>query len=196
MCIRDRNQYIVEKQELKGSCPYLYAWNGTKFEFVKDIFWRNALGMPLGIMSSGDMAYAFHHSTDEYVKIPGKYLKTKDENYFLKVSMELWETAYYDNIRLHVIDHPKDTYIYVDEKFLPYPKLEKKIFSFSNKKYPISVFDDKGNDLLNGDTGDIHIIIKITIFVISLIGAILTQGVLADLYFFKDWECGLTSTCI
>ncbi|MCH2673141.1 MAG: hypothetical protein MK083_01560 [Dehalococcoidia bacterium] len=42
----------------------------------------------------------------------------------------------------------------------------------------------------------IHIIIKITIFVISLIGAILTQGVLADLYFFKDWECGLTSTCI
>tara|TARA_A100001011_G_scaffold400888_1_gene520736 strand:+ start:36410 stop:39862 length:3453 start_codon:yes stop_codon:yes gene_type:complete len=142
------NQYIVEKQELKGSCPYLYAWNGTKFEFVKDIFWRNALGMPLGIMSSGDMAYAFHHSTDEYVKIPGKYLKTKDENYFLKVSMELWETAYYDNIRLHVIDHPKDTYIYVDEKFLPYPKLEKKIFSFSNKKYPISVFDDKGNDLL------------------------------------------------
>ena len=28
----------------------------------------------------------------------------------------------------------------------------------------------------------IHIIIKITIFVISLIGAILTQGVLADLY--------------
>ena len=142
------NQDVVEKQELKGSCPYLYAWNGSKFEFVKDIFWRNALGMPLGIMSSGDMAYAFHHSTDEYVKIPSKYLKPKDENYLLKISMELWETAYYDNIRLHVIDHPKNTFIYVDEKFLPYPKLEKKIFSFSEKKYPISVFDGEGNDLI------------------------------------------------
>ena len=144
----DLNQEIIEKQELKGSCPYLYCWDGEKFDFVKDILWRNALGMPLGIMSSGYMKYAFHHSTDEYVKIPGEYLKPKDQNYILKISMELWETAYYDNIKLHVIDHPINSEIYVDEKFLPYKKLKKKIFTVKNKKYPITAYDGKGNDVL------------------------------------------------
>ena len=63
------DQDIVEEQILKGSCPFLYAWNGEKFEFVKDVLWRSALGMPLGIMA-GEMAYAFPNSTEEYFKIP------------------------------------------------------------------------------------------------------------------------------
>ena len=42
----------------------------------------------------------------------------------------------------------------------------------------------------------IHIIVKISIAVLSLIAAVVTQGVIAELYFFKDWECGLRSTCI
>ena len=42
----------------------------------------------------------------------------------------------------------------------------------------------------------VHIIVKISIAALSLIAAVVTQGVIAELYFFKDWECGLRSTCI
>ncbi|MDG2101327.1 MAG: hypothetical protein P8K05_03190 [Dehalococcoidia bacterium] len=46
------------------------------------------------------------------------------------------------------------------------------------------------------DRNQNHIIIKITILFVSLIGGILAQGVVAELYFFKDWECPKTGTCI
>ncbi|HLP74915.1 MAG TPA: FG-GAP-like repeat-containing protein, partial [Bacteroidales bacterium] len=51
------DQALIEAQTLKGSCPFLYAWDGQKFEFIKDIMWRSGLGMPLGIMG-GNTAYA------------------------------------------------------------------------------------------------------------------------------------------
>ncbi|MGB5436829.1 MAG: FG-GAP-like repeat-containing protein, partial [Maribacter sp.] len=31
------DQSLIESQSLKGSCPFLYTWNGDKFVFVKDI---------------------------------------------------------------------------------------------------------------------------------------------------------------
>ncbi len=38
------DQSLVEQQTLKGSCPFLYGWNGKEYVFVKDILWRSALG--------------------------------------------------------------------------------------------------------------------------------------------------------
>ncbi|HJS44262.1 MAG TPA: FG-GAP-like repeat-containing protein, partial [Gemmatimonadales bacterium] len=44
------DQDVLETQVLKGSCAFLYTWDGTRFRFVTDIMWQSALGMPLGIM--------------------------------------------------------------------------------------------------------------------------------------------------
>lgn len=41
---------VAQQQRLKGSCAFVYAWNGDRYEFVTDAVWRSALGMPLGIM--------------------------------------------------------------------------------------------------------------------------------------------------
>lgn len=141
------DQDIVEEQILKGSCPFLYAWNGEKFEFVKDVLWRSALGMPLGIMA-GEMAYAFPNSTEEYFKIPGDAVKPKNGEYLFNLTMELWETNYLDNIKLHVIDHPVSAEIYVDEKFLIPPYPPRKIYSVSEKLLPLSAIDGEGNNML------------------------------------------------
>ena len=141
------DQDIVEQQILKGSCPFLYAWNGERYEFVKDILWRSALGMPLGIMA-GEMAYAFANSTEEYVKIPGEALIAKDGKYKLQLTMELWETNYYDDVKLHVVDHPVGTEVYIDEKFAIPPYPPNIIYTVSDKKLPLSAVDGEGNDLL------------------------------------------------
>jgi len=141
------DQDIVEEQILKGSCPFLYTWNGEQFEFVKDILWRSALGMPMGIMA-GEMAYAFPNSTEEYMKIPGDALVAKDGEYTLQITMELWETSYYDELKLRVVDHPAETEIYVDEKFITPPYPPDRIYTVSDRRKPLSAVDGEGNDLM------------------------------------------------
>src|SRR5690606_34847332 len=36
---------VEEEQTLKGSCPYLYAFDGEKFRFVTDCLWAAPLGL-------------------------------------------------------------------------------------------------------------------------------------------------------
>jgi tetratricopeptide (TPR) repeat protein len=140
------DQDLIEEQELKGSCPFLYTWNGEKYEFVKDMMWRSALGMPMGIMGK-DNVYAFPDASVEYLKIPGEVLKSKDGVYSMQITSELWETIYFDKIRLVAVDHPEGEDIFVDESFTPPPFPELKIYRTGKKKYPRLVTDGKGRDL-------------------------------------------------
>jgi hypothetical protein len=140
-------QDLIEEQQLKGSCPFLYAWNGDEFEFVKDIMWRSALGMPMGIMGE-EQTYAFADASEDYHKIPGEMLKPKDGKFTLQITEELWETIYLDKVELVVVDHPEATDIYVDEQFVtpPYPPLN--IHYVSQKIMPQDARDGSGNEVL------------------------------------------------
>src|SRR4030043_1526159 len=110
------DQAAIEAQTLKGSCPFLYTWNGEEYTFVKDILWRSALGMPLGIMG-GTTAYAFADASDDYIKIPGELLKSRKGLYSIQLTDELWEIIYTDKLELLAVDHPDTVEIFVDEKF-------------------------------------------------------------------------------
>jgi tetratricopeptide (TPR) repeat protein len=147
MFFPDSDRNLIEEQELKGSCPFLYTWNGEEFVFVKDMMWRSALGMPLGIMG-GKQSFAFADASEEYLKIPGEMLQEKDGRYTIQITEELWETIYCDEIKLVAVDHPAEVEVYVDEKFAapPYPAL--KVFNVKNQQSPRAAIDGKGNDLL------------------------------------------------
>ncbi len=143
----DMNQTIVETQILKGSCPYLFGWDGHQYDFITDVLWPSALGMPLGIMA-GEPMFAFPNSTDEYLRVPGEKLSMKDGVYSLKFTTELWETPYLDNIKLVAIDHPENMHVYVNETFIPPPYPPSRIYGFTNKHLPIIAKDSQGNDQL------------------------------------------------
>ena len=143
-----KNQTIVETQILKGSCPYLYAWNGTEYAFVTDVLWPSALGMPLGIMA-GEPLYAFPNSTDEYLSMPGENVRAKDGRYSLQFTTELWESPYLDNINLVVLDHPESVDVYTNETFIPPPYPPFRIYSVAEKYLPITAVDQIGNNLRN-----------------------------------------------
>ena len=147
MFFPDSDRSLIEEQELKGSCPFLYTWDGEKYVFVKDMMWRSALGMPLGIMG-GKAAYAFADASEEYLKIPGEILQEKDGKYTIQMTEELWETIYCDEIKLIAVDHPADLEVYVDEKFAAPPYAPLKVYSVKNHQKPITATDGKGNDLL------------------------------------------------
>ena len=140
------DQSLIEAQTLKGSCPFLYTWNGDEYEFVKDITWRSALGMPLGIMG-GTTKYAFADASDDYIKIPGEMLKPKNGKYSIQVTSELWETIYMDKIQLVAVDHPDSVDIFVPEQFSPPPFPGLDIYQVNEKYFPISAKDSYGNDL-------------------------------------------------
>ena len=141
------NQDLIEEQQLKGSCPFLYTWNGEEYAFVKDIMWKSALGMPLGIMGESS-TFAPSDASVDYIKIPGEQLKMKDDTYTLRITDELWETLYMDKIGLVVLDHPEDVEIYVDERMGPPSLSGYKLFQVKEKHLPVAVSDQYGSDLL------------------------------------------------
>ncbi len=143
----DSDRDLIEEQELKGSCPFLYTWNGNEYVFVKDMMWRSALGMPLGIMG-GKTAYAFADASEEYLKIPGDLLQEKDGKLSIQITEELWETIYCDEIKLIAVDHKVTTEIYVDEKFAAPPYSKLRIYNVENHYLPKAAHDGQGNDLL------------------------------------------------
>ena len=139
------DQDVLEFQQLKGSCAFLYTWDGTHFRFITDVMWRSALGMPLGIMG-GNAAYAPARASQEYVRIPGEALRPKDGRYVLQVTEELWETAYLDQLRLLAVDHPDSVDVLVDERFPPVTN-GLRLYQTIHKRLPRSAVDGRGTDV-------------------------------------------------
>jgi len=138
---------LVEDQKLKGSCPFLYAWDGRRFSLVTDVMWRSALGMPLGIMG-GDQAYAPAAASREYVRIPAAALQEKEGEYVLQLTEELWEIFYVDEMRLVAVDHPDTIDIYVNERFVPPGPASLTVHQVARGRVPVAAADGDGNDLL------------------------------------------------
>jgi hypothetical protein len=108
-----RNSVVEEEQTLKGSCPYLYAWNGERFEFVTDCLWAAPLGLQVARnVVAPDRPW-------EYLKVDGKHVVPKDGHYELRITEELWEVAYIDQIELTTIDHPATVDVWTNEKVGP-----------------------------------------------------------------------------
>lgn len=142
------DQALIEAQTLKGSCPFLYTWNGEEYQFVKDITWRSALGMPLGIMGE-NTAYGFAAASDDYIKIPSDALQEKNGKYLMQVTSELWETIYMDRIRLAVADHPDSVDVFVPEQFTPPPFPGYDLHQVRKKLMPVSAIDHNGHNVLS-----------------------------------------------
>ncbi|HEX8850032.1 MAG TPA: FG-GAP-like repeat-containing protein [Gemmatimonadaceae bacterium] len=141
------DQDVVEREMLKGSCGFVYTWDGTRFRFVTDAMWRSALGMPLGLMGSTS-AFAPAGASQEYVRIPGDALRPRDGRYVLQLTEELWETAYADQVKLLTVDHPDSVDVFVDERFVPPGPVSLRIYQVGRRQLPLSAVDERGNDVL------------------------------------------------
>ena len=133
------NRVVVYKEapRLSGSCPMIFTWNGERFEFITDV-----LGVaPLGA-SSGDGEF-FPVDHDEYVTIPGASLKARDGNYEIRVTEELREVSYLDQIQLLALDHPAEIDIVTNEKFKSPPFPEFRLFGVDRRIYPVTARDHR-----------------------------------------------------
>ena len=135
------DQEIVAEQRLKGSCPFLFAYNGKQMEFVKDtVPWSSAIGLRINTLGTARV-----EATEEWYKISQDQLVPRDGYYDLRITAELWETYYYDQLSLMVVDHPVGTDIFVDERFV-IPPAKPKITTVSTPRPIVSAIDDNGQD--------------------------------------------------
>ena len=141
------DQDVLELQQLKGSCAFLYTWDGTHFRFITDMMWQSALGMPLGIMG-GNAAYAPAGASREYIRIPGAALQPRNGRYVLQVTEELWETAYLDQLGLLTVDHPDSVEVFVDERFPPVAR-GLRLYHTVHHRAPLAAVDGRGTDVLD-----------------------------------------------
>ena len=134
-------QRILEKQVLKGSCPFLYVYDGEQYQFVTDLLWR----APLGLVTS--MGFVAPDETKDFVKISGTQIQPKSGRYSIQITEELWETAYFDEVKLIAVDHPEGTDIFVNEQYTPPPFADFKVYGVAEKQFPKSAVDHRGRDV-------------------------------------------------
>ncbi len=132
-----------EAQRLSGSCPMIWTWNGREFQFITDV-----LGVaPLGA-SSGDGQY-FATDHDEYIQIPGEALAASNGKYQIRVTEELSEVSYLDQVRLLAVDHPAGVEVFTSEKWKGPPFPEFRLYAVANRMYPQKARDGEGLDVLH-----------------------------------------------
>ncbi len=134
---------VEEEQTLKGSCPYLYAFDGERFRFVTDCLWAAPLGLQVadGIVAR-DRPW-------EYLKIDGRHIQPRGDRYEFRITEELWEVAYFDEVKLSAVDHPADVEIWTNEKVGPDNIATPTIFAFAepNRLKPKRAVDTKSRDV-------------------------------------------------
>jgi Tfp pilus assembly protein PilF len=136
------DQEIETEQRLKGSCPFLFAFNGKEIAFVKDaVPWGSAIGLRINTLGSASIA-----ATEEWYKIGRDELVPHDGYYDLRFTAELWEVYYYDYLSLLTVDHPLGTEIFVDERFV-IPPAKLAITAVATPQKIARATDDTGKDV-------------------------------------------------
>jgi tetratricopeptide (TPR) repeat protein len=134
---------VTELDRKPSSCPYLYTWNGERFEFVTDF------------MGGGEMGYweapgkRNHPDPDEYVRIRGDQLKERQGRYELRVTNELEEVLYVDRLQLVAVAHPSETEVYPNEGMIDPPLPPFKLYATRTARAPLAATDDHGHDVLS-----------------------------------------------
>ena len=133
---------IEELDRKPSSCPYLYTWNGERFEFVTDFLGGGEMGYWLapGLRNSPD--------PDEYVRIDGHALRPRDGRYELRVTNELEEAVFLDRAELVVVAHPADVAVHPNEG-LRSTRDPFKLYAIRNARPPAAVADEHGHDVLD-----------------------------------------------
>lgn len=135
---------LVEIDRRGSSCPVLFAWNGSHYEFITDMIGAGIVGHWVG---PGQRNIA---DPTEYVKVPGSAVVPRDGMLSFKLIEPMEELVYLDEVRLLAIDHPAGVDVYPHEYFAavpPFPEFE--VIASGNPRLPLGAWDGAGRDVLD-----------------------------------------------
>lgn len=133
---------ITELNRKPSSCPFLYTWNGSRFEFVTDFMGGGEMGAWAG---PGERNAP---DPDEYVRIRGDQLRPRNGRYELRVTNELEEVAFIDRLHLVAVAHPAGTDVYPNEGLRsPGERRPFALTTVRSPRVPSRVVDHHGHDV-------------------------------------------------
>jgi hypothetical protein len=133
---------ITELDRKPSSCPFLYTWNGSRFEFVTDFMGGGEMGywVAPGVRNVPD--------PDEYVRIRPGQLQARDGRYDLRVTNELEEAVFLDRVELVAVAHPADVQVHPHEGLRSPARREPFTLStVRDPQPPLAAMDDHGHDV-------------------------------------------------
>ena len=135
---------LTELDRRGSSCPVLFAWDGSKYQFVTDVIGAGVIGHWISPVSTN------HADPDEWIKVDGSQLKARDGLFSLRFGEPMEEINYIDQLRLVAVDHPEGTEVYPDERFLDDPPFASgaTVVASSSRRLPVGAWDDNGRDVL------------------------------------------------
>ena len=132
---------LTELDRKPSSCPYLFTWNGQRFEFITDFMGGGEMGYlhAPGIVSTPD--------PEEYTRIDGTQLRPRDGRFELRITNELEETLFLDRLQLLVVDHPADVEAHPREGLVspPFPGFE--LYTAADIRPVARAIDTQGRDV-------------------------------------------------
>jgi len=133
---------ITELDRKPSSCPFLFTWNGTRFEFVTDFMGGGEMGdwVAPSVWNQPD--------PDEYVRIGDDQLKPRNGRYELRVTNELEEVLFVDRLQLVAVDHPAGVSVYPNEGLRQPPREPFQLISTRQPRPPLRAIDEHGHDVL------------------------------------------------
>jgi tetratricopeptide (TPR) repeat protein len=135
---------VEELDRKPSSCPFLFTWNGTRFEFITDFLGGGELGywVAPGVRGVPD--------PDEYVRIPGEKLRPRDGRYELRITNELEEAVFVDRLQLVAVAHPSDVEVHPNEGLRSPERREPlTLRAVRGARPPVRAVDQDGRDVLD-----------------------------------------------
>jgi tetratricopeptide (TPR) repeat protein len=134
---------VEELDRKPSSCPFLFTWNGTRFEFITDFLGGGEMGYleaPPGERNTPDPV--------EYVRVTGNQLQPRDGRYEVRVTNELEEAMFLDRVRLIAVAHPRDVEVWPNAGLRSTPE-PFRLITTRDARPPVAAVDDAGHDVLD-----------------------------------------------
>lgn len=135
---------LLELDRRGSSCPVLFAWDGSKYQFVSDVIGAAVVGHWVSPASTNKA------DPDEWIKVDGSQLKPRNGYLSLRFGEPMEEINYIDQLRLVAVDHPVGTEVYPDERFLDEPPFASgsAVVASAATQLPAGAWDDHGRNVL------------------------------------------------
>lgn len=131
---------VDEREGEVGSCPFVYTWDGERWQFIADV----QSGVPLGLPVA-DGVY-LNPRSNETILIPGAALRPDNGRLKVDVTEEFRELFYMDSVVLRAIDHPADVRPVLNEGFTAMKFPEFRVHGLTELRPPVRATDHKGRD--------------------------------------------------
>lgn len=133
-----------------SSCPTLYTWNGTAYNYVGDV--NDGTGW-LGYLEyfnpDGSMVFSYNYPYD-YIKLDPTQLQPQNGFYNVKIQENNDEIFYLDQAELVAVDHPADVNVYSTKSTFVYNLTGQGTYYTvgDDLKTPVSAVNGAGQNVL------------------------------------------------